>query len=116
MCRQCDAPPNRYYLRDQQTGLIVCEICGFAIEEFTLEAVARGCAIWEANPAWPEYHSFDELVARLTGPGAVDLPPCRPLPNVPSRLLTYIYERLGQNLPEKPDPELPAGLASLYRH
>lgn len=95
MCRRCTAPDNRYYVKDRLTGRFVCEECGFAITEFSTVGFQGGDYIWRLNPDWPEFHSFDQLIHRIHFGGSVHLPPCRPLQEIPSRLLTYAFDRLG---------------------
>lgn len=110
MCLRCKAPMSRYLIRDRKTGLMVCEQCGFAVSSLTVRGYQTGRYIWEINPAWPMFHSFEELYQKVTAGGEVNLPPCRIITNIPSLMLTRIFDEL-QPLPRQysrlPDDSMP---------
>lgn len=97
MCIKCSAPSNKYLIQDRRTGWLVCEECGFAVERFDDPDIEKGRYIWEVNPSWPVFGSFDELMFQVGEGANASLPPCRPIPGIPSRLLTYCVDRLHEN-------------------
>jgi hypothetical protein len=96
MCVRCTAPNSRYFVEDVHTGLFVCEECGIAVADLTRQDSKKSSYIWEFNPEWPVFHTFDELVSHLSQSGWISLPRCRLIPNVPSRLLTLALDILGR--------------------
>jgi hypothetical protein len=103
MCRRCDAPDDRYFVRDRQSERLVCEECGFAVTHISAQAYDAGDYIWRVNPAWPEFHSFDQLLSLIRYGDDFHLPPCGPLSNMPSRLLTFAFDMLiGSDEPGEP--------------
>jgi len=99
MCLRCSAPSNRYIIQDHHTGFFVCEECGFSVKNMTPSAYKSGCYIWEINPAWPRFSSFEALILRITEGEKFSLPRCSIVQNIPSRLLSYAFEVLDTQLP-----------------
>jgi hypothetical protein len=98
MCQRCDAPDRKYFVRDRLTELLVCEACGFAVADHSSSGYRKGEYIWRLNSNWPVFHSFDELTRQIFVHNQVRLPPCRPEPNTPSRLLTIAFDFLGRGV------------------
>jgi hypothetical protein len=94
MCQRCPAPSDRYIIQDKKTGLFVCEECGFSVKALTSAAYKSGSYIWDVNPAWPSFNSFEDLMIQVTGKGTISMPACNLVRNMPSRLLSYAYEVL----------------------
>ncbi len=103
MCHRCDAPDKKYFVRDRLTGLLVCEACGFAVADHSSSGYRKGEYIWRLNSDWPVFHSFDELTRQVFVHNQVRLPPCRPDPNIPSRLLTLAFDLLAGGDQSKPN-------------
>lgn len=98
MCMRCMAHPRRYLIKDETTGLIVCEECGFAAKEITANAYEKGTYIWEVNPAWPVFSSFEDLIRKILIGDEILLPPCSLITPIPSRILTRIFDLLNERL------------------
>jgi len=98
MCIRCKAHPRRYLVKDELTGLIVCEECGFASQALTETAYESGTYIWEVNPAWPAFSSFEDLIRKILIGDDVLLPPCSLMTPIPSRILTRIFDLLNERL------------------
>jgi hypothetical protein len=109
MCMRCLAHNRRYLIQDRQTGLIMCEECGYAVCELTETAYQNGRYIWEANPAWPHFSSFEDLMDQILTADDILLPPCSLIAQVPSRLLTRIFDILN----DRSTPNIPNG-ASIH--
>ncbi|MCG6893397.1 MAG: hypothetical protein LJE65_07295 [Desulfobacteraceae bacterium] len=97
MCRRCQAPDNRYFVKDRRTGRLVCEECGFSVTSRSPAGYRNGDYIWNLNPAWPEFHSFDQLIRSIRFGSEFHLPPCKPLVQIPSQLLTLAFDLQFQN-------------------
>lgn len=98
MCRKCSAPDNRYFIKDRLTGLLVCEECGFAVDDYrSSKSYHSGDYIWKLNPAWPVYHTFDQLVRQVLHGDEFRLPPCRLDPRTPSRLFAFVLDLISQH-------------------
>ncbi len=95
MCLKCDAPNDRYFVQDAETGWYLCEECGFAVETFTQAGYSNGIYIWEINAHWPVFASFQELIRKVVRESEVLLPACRLVQEIPSRLLTFLFELLA---------------------
>lgn len=106
MCKKCQAPENKYLIQDRETGLLVCEECGFAVKYLDDPDIDHGQYIWEVNPSWPVFGSFEDLMFQVCEGRNAHLPPCRPIPGIPSRLLTYCVDLLYENDDgDEPAPE-----------
>lgn len=97
MCRKCQAPNDRYFVKDRLTDRLVCEECGFAVISRSTLGYRKGDYIWNLNPAWPEFHSFDQLIGSIRSGSDFHLPPCTPRAQIPSLLLTLAFDLLFQN-------------------
>jgi len=94
MCLRCKTPFRRHLIKDLSTGYIVCEDCGFAVEILTVIAYDHGKYIWELNPAWPVFSSFEDLMSKVLTATRCSLPPCTIIPGVPSLILTRAFDLL----------------------
>ena len=93
MCLRCSAPNKCHLIRDRQTGLIVCEECGFAVKDLTEASYQKVQYIWEVNSAWPSFSSFEDLISQILAKD-LSIPPCDLVKGVPSLLLTRIFDLL----------------------
>jgi hypothetical protein len=95
MCEHCSLPYNRFLIRDRRTGAVFCEECGCVQGSASSGSGGSLQYIWELNTQWPSFDSFQDLVRQLTAHGQIDVPPCRLVREIPSLLLTYALEKLG---------------------
>lgn len=104
MCLHCTAPVRRHLIKDSLTGLIMCEECGFAVHELTEAAYKNGTYIWEVNPSWPHFSSFEDLMDQILTEDDILLPPCSIIAQVPSLILTRTFDLLNDSsTPNMPD-------------
>ena len=98
MCLRCTKRFRRHLIQDRLTGLFVCEQCGYAVAELTESAYKHGKYIWEVNPAWPVFHSFEDLMNQILVVKKFPLPPCNIIYGVPSLILTRAFDILCDSL------------------
>lgn len=96
MCLRCNKHFRRHLIKDQLTGLIVCEECGYAVDVLTVEAYKHGQYIWEVNPAWPVFFSFEDLMHKILKDAKHPLPSCNMITGIPSLILTRAFDVLQQ--------------------
>ncbi len=103
MCIRCSAPEQRYIIQDVKTGWLFCEQCGFCLQEPAQPGAQLSCHIWQVNPEWPVFHSFEELIGHVIQGNAVKLPPCRMIGRIPSRIFSYVLDLMSGDPPAVKD-------------
>jgi DNA-directed RNA polymerase subunit RPC12/RpoP len=103
MCLHCNKHVRRHLIEDRSTGLIVCEECGYAVEAITEDDYKRGQYIWKVNPAWPIFHSFEDLMHKILKSPEHSLPPCNIITGIPSLILTRAFDILHEPELKKKD-------------